>query len=161
MNARPLLFAPVALALATAAAAQAEVTEVASVLSSTAILEQVGTPRSVCTNEQVTVPGEKSGTGAIIGAIAGAAIGNQFGKGGGREVATVVGGVIGSQIGSKAEGPAQSQTRTVQNCREETVYSTRTRGYRVLYQYAGRRYEVEMPYDPGSTLRVKVVPVIN
>lgn len=161
MNARPLLFAPVALALATATAAQAEVTEVASVLSSTAILEQVGTPRSVCTNEQVTVPGEKSGTGAIIGAIAGAAIGNQFGKGGGREVATVVGGVIGSQIGSKAEGPAQPQTRTVQNCREETVYSTRTRGYRVLYQYAGRRYEVEMPYDPGSTLRVKVVPVIN
>lgn len=161
MNARPLLFAPVALALATAAAAQAEVTEVASVLSSTAILEQVGTPRSVCTNEQVTVPGEKSGTGAIIGAIAGAAIGNQFGKGGGREVATVVGGVIGSQIGSKAEGPAQPQTRTVQNCREETVYSTRTRGYRVLYQYAGRRYEVEMPYDPGSTLRVKVVPVID
>jgi len=161
MNARPLLFAPVALALATAAAAQAEVTEVASVLASTAILEQVGTPRSVCTNEQVTVPGEKSGTGAIIGAIAGAAIGNQFGKGGGREVATVVGGVIGSQIGSKAEGPAQPQTRTVQNCREETVYSTRTRGYRVLYQYAGRRYEVEMPYDPGSTLRVKVVPVID
>jgi uncharacterized protein YcfJ len=161
MNARPLLFAPVALALATAAAAQAEVTEVASVLSSTAILEQVGTPRSVCTNEQVTVPGEKSGTGAIIGAIAGAAIGNQFGKGGGREVATVVGGVIGSQIGSKAEGSAQPQTRTVQNCREETVYSTGTRGYRVLYQYAGRRYEVEMPYDPGSTLRVKVVPVIN
>ena len=161
MNARrPLLIAPLALVLA-AASAHAEVTEVASVLSSTAILEQVGTPRSVCTNEQVTVPGEKSGTGAIIGAIAGAAIGNQFGKGGGREVATVVGGVIGSQIGSKAEGPAQPQTRTVQNCREETVYSTRTRGYRVLYQYAGRRYEVEMPYDPGTTLRVKVVPVIN
>jgi uncharacterized protein YcfJ len=161
MNARPLLFTPVALALATTATAQAEVTEVASVLSSTAILEQVGTPRSVCTNEQVTEPGEKSGSGAIIGAIAGAAIGNQFGKDGGRAVATVVGGVIGSQIGSKAEGPAQPQTRTVQNCREETVYNTRTRGYRVLYQYAGHRYEVEMPYDPGSTLRVKVVPVIN
>jgi uncharacterized protein YcfJ len=141
--------------------AHADVTEVATVLSSTAILEQVATPRSVCSNEQVTVAGKKSGAGAVMGAIAGGALGNQVGNGDGRALATAIGIIGGAALGDRIEGPGQPETRTVQNCREETTYSTRTRGYRVLYQYAGRRYEVEMPYDPGSTLRVRVVPVIN
>jgi uncharacterized protein YcfJ len=147
------LFLLVSMPVAGLLPAHADVTEVATVLSSTAILEQVATPRSVCSNEQVTVAGKKSGAGAVMGAIAGGALGNQVG--------TAIGIIGGAALGDRIEGPGQPETRTVQNCREETTYSTRTRGYRVLYQYAGRRYEVEMPYDPGSTLRVRVVPVIN
>ena len=57
--------------------------EMGRVISSTPIVQQVGVPRQVCSNEQVVVNGQKSGAGAAMGAIAGGAIGNSVGKGDG------------------------------------------------------------------------------
>ena len=49
--------------------------EVGRVISSTPVIQQIGVPRQVCTTQQVTSPGAKSGAGAAMGAIAGGAIG--------------------------------------------------------------------------------------
>src|SRR5665647_2419223 len=46
------------------------------VISAMPILQQVSTPRQVCTTEQVNVQQPKSGAGAVMGAIAGGAMGN-------------------------------------------------------------------------------------
>eukprot|EP01041_Mallomonas_annulata_P033129 gene33129-55708_t len=48
--------------------------ELGRVLSSTAVIQQVGVPRQVCTTDQVTVQPSKSGAGAAMGAIAGGAL---------------------------------------------------------------------------------------
>ena len=56
----------------------AQAQEVARVVSATPIVQQVATPRQVCSNEQVAVNGPKSGAGAAMGAIAGGAIGNSL-----------------------------------------------------------------------------------
>ena len=31
-----------------------------------------------------------------------------------------------------------------------------TSGYNVRYEYAGREYQTQMPYDPGQSIRVQV-----
>jgi hypothetical protein len=32
-------------------------------------------------------------------------------------------------------------------------------GYNVVYEYAGKQYTVQMPADPGPTLRLQLTPV--
>ena len=49
------------------------------VLSSTPVVQQVAVPRQVCSNEQISYQGPKSGAGAVLGAIAGGAVGNAVG----------------------------------------------------------------------------------
>ena len=46
----------------------------------------------------------------------------------------------------------------VQRCRTVTsqVRDERVVGYRVGYEYAGRRYETMTDYHPGSEIRVRV-----
>ena len=44
-------------------------------------------------------------------------------------------------------------------CRSVTNFETRTVGYKVVYEYAGKRYQVRMPTDPGQYLRLQVTPV--
>ena len=68
------------------------------VISSTPIIQQVSTPRQVCTTEQVVVQQSKSGAGAVMGAIAGGAMGNAVGGGSGKAAATVLGIVGGAMI---------------------------------------------------------------
>ena len=50
--------------------------------------------------------------------------------------------------------------RQVQNCRTETTYETRTQGYNVTYEYAGKQYTVQMPQDPGAWVPLRVSPVL-
>ena len=59
----------------------AQAQEVGNVLSRTPVYQQVSVPRQVCTQTQVSVPGQTSGAGALMGAVAGGAIGNAVGKG--------------------------------------------------------------------------------
>lgn len=151
----------VLLLVCASAAFAAHAQETARVLSSVQVLQQVGVPRQVCTQESVAVQGQKSGAGALMGAIAGGVIGNQIGNGSGRTAATAVGLVGGAILGDRIEGAPAPQTQTVQNCRTETVYENRVSGYNVTYEYAGRQYMVQMPRDPGATIRVNVVPVLD
>jgi uncharacterized protein YcfJ len=143
--------------LAGAAAAQAQ--EVGKVISSTPIIQQVAVPRQVCTNQQVVTEGQKSGAGAAMGAIAGGAVGNQIGNGGGRALATMAGIFGGAIMGDKIEGPSAPEVRNVQNCSTQTVYENRTMAYNVVYEFAGKQYTVQMPQDPGPTVRLQITPV--
>ena len=139
--------------------ATAQAQEIGKVLSSTPVIQQVGVPRQVCSENQMVTPGQKSGAGAAMGAIAGGAIGNQVGQGSGRALATMIGLVGGSMLGDKIEGPGTPEVRNVQNCTTQTFYENRTIGYNVVYEFAGKQYTVQMPQDPGPTVRLQVTPV--
>jgi len=135
--------------------------EVGKVISTTPVIQQVAVPRQVCTTEQVVVQGQKSGAGAAMGAIAGGAVGNSMGQGSGRAAATMLGLFGGAILGEKIEGPANPEVRQVQNCAQQTVYENRTMAYNVVYEFAGKQYTVQMPSDPGPTVRLQITPMAN
>lgn len=171
MNTRPLFSAHrhaqtfatwtgAALALAAWASPAHAQYDTARVLSSTPVYQQVAHPREVCRDEVVTVPGQKSGAGAVMGGVAGGALGNAVGDGSGRAVATVIGIVGGAMLGNRIEGNGAPESQVVRQCGTQTVYDNRLTGYNVVYEYAGRQYTVQMPQDPGATLQVQITPVV-
>ena len=137
----------------------AQADEFGRVISSTPIIQQVAVPRQVCNTEQVVTPGQKSGAGAAMGAIAGGAVGNSMGQGSGRAAATMLGIFGGAILGDKIEGPGQTEVRNVQNCTQQMFYENRTMAYNVVYEFAGKQYTVQMPQDPGPTVRLQITPV--
>lgn len=145
------------IALAGASAAQAA-GERGRVISSTPVIQQVATPREVCQNQTVVVPGHKSGAGALIGGIAGGAVGNTIGHGNGRALATAVGLFGGAILGNHIEGSSPDRTRTVQQCSTQTFYENQTVAYDVVYEYAGRRYQTQMTEEPGRYVNLNVQP---
>lgn len=46
-------------------------------------------------------------------------------------------------------------------CRTVTNYETRTIGYKVVYEYAGRQHEVQLPFPPGPTIELDVTPAVQ
>ena len=146
------------LAVVGAGLAQAQ-DEQGRVISSTPVVQQIAVPRQVCHDQTVTVPGQKSGAGALIGGIAGGAMGNAIGDGSGRALATVIGLMGGAIVGNRIEGSSQPQTQTVQQCGTQTFYENRTVAYNVVYEYAGRQYSTQMPNDPGRFVRLSVTPL--
>ena len=145
------------LALAGSGVAHAQ-DEQGRVISSTPVIQQVAVPREVCSDQQVTYQGQKSGAGALIGGIAGGAMGNAIGDGGGRAAATVIGLIGGAMLGNRIEGPSQPYTETYRQCGSQTFYENRTVAYDVVYEYAGRQYRTQMPQDPGRFVRLNVTP---
>lgn len=136
----------------------AQAQEVATVISSMPILEHIQTPVEVCANRQVTVNKEKSGGGAVIGAIAGGAVGNAIGQGSGNALATAIGVIGGAVLGDRIEGSPGQETQTVRDCHTEMRSETRVKSYRVVYEYAGKRYEIETPKEPGKTIPITISP---
>ena len=133
--------------------------EVGRVISSTPIIQQVAVPRQVCTQSQVVTPGQKSGAGALMGAIAGGAIGNNVGQGFGRDAATMLGLIGGALMGDKVEGTPANEVRQVQNCSNQVFYENRITAYNVVYEFAGKQYSVQMPQDPGPSVRLQITPM--
>ena len=133
--------------------------EVGKVISSTPIIQQVAVPRQVCNNQQVVTEGQKSGAGAAMGAIAGGAIGNQIGNGSGRALATMAGIFGGAIMGDKVEGGGAPEVRNDQSCSQQMFYENRTMAYNVVYEFAGKQYTVQMPQDPGPTVRLQITPM--
>jgi uncharacterized protein YcfJ len=131
--------------------------EVGNVISSVPVVQQVAVPRQVCNNQPMAVQAPNSGGGALLGAIIGGVVGNQIGHGIGRAAATGFGAVIGGGIGNNAETNGQ-RYQNVAQCGTETTYENRTVGYNVTYEYGGRQHTVQMPYDPGQTIRLQVTP---
>ena len=138
-------------------AAQAE--ELGRVISSTPVVQQVAVPRQVCANQPMVVQQPSTGAGALIGGIAGGALGNQIGHGSGRAAATALGLIGGALLGNTVESRGQQQVQNVPQCTNQTAYESRTTAYDVRYEYAGREYDVQLPYDPGPTIRLQVSPV--
>lgn len=135
--------------------------EVGRVISSTPIIQQIGVPRQVCTTETVAVQAQKSGAGALMGALAGGAMGNAIGGGSGKAAATVIGLMGGAMIGDQIEGAPQSQLQNVQRCSVQNYYENRTVAYNVVYEFSGKQYSVQMPNDPGPTIRLQISPVVT
>jgi uncharacterized protein YcfJ len=140
---------------ATAASAQ----EVGRVISSTPVVQQVPVSRQVCNQQPVAVQQpQSSGGGALIGAIAGGLLGHTVGGGAGRAVATGIGAVAGAAVGDSMENRNNAYAQPVAQCTTQTSYENRTVGYNVQYEYAGKTYNVQMPYDPGPTIKLQVQP---
>lgn len=139
-------------------AAGASAQEVGNVISSVPVIQQVAVPRQVCSNQPVVVQQQPSGVGGVLGAIAGAAIGSQIGGGSGRGVATVLGTVGGAVLGNSVEG-GNGYVQNVPQCFTQTAYENRTVAWNVTYEYAGRQHTVQMPYDPGPTIRLQLTPM--
>ncbi|MBC7602230.1 MAG: glycine zipper 2TM domain-containing protein [Ramlibacter sp.] len=133
--------------------AQAE--EIGRVLSATPVVQQVQVPRQICNVQPVRT--QSSGGGAVIGALVGGLLGNQIGHGGGRAAATALGVVGGAAVGNNVEQNGQYAQGQV--CTTQTSYENRTVAYNVTYEYAGKQYTVQMPYDPGPSIRLQVSPV--
>ena len=137
----------------------AQAQEVGNVISRTPVYQQVSVPRQVCTQTQVSVPGQTTGAGALMGAVAGGAIGNSMGKGEGRALATMIGVIGGAIAGDKVEGPQAAQTQMQQTCTTQQVYENRLMGYNVVYEFAGKQYTVQLPKDPGPTIKLQITPM--
>lgn len=147
------------LCIALSAAGLCAAQETGRVISSTPLVQQTGVPRQVCSLVPVAVQTPNSGAGAAMGAITGGVLGNAIGDGGGRAVATMIGLVGGAIVGDRVEGSPQPQVQQMQQCSTQIVTESRTVGYNVVYEYAGRQYQVQMPNDPGPTVALQVTPV--
>ena len=140
------------------AAAGAGAQEVGRVLSSTPVIQQVAVPRTYCNQPTYVAPPPTTGAGGLMGAIAGGAIGSTIGGGSGTAAAMLLGTIGGAIVGNNIEAGGQ-RPQAVQACGTETTYENRTVGYNVTYEYAGREYSTQLPYDPGPTIQLQVTPV--
>jgi uncharacterized protein YcfJ len=149
-----ILFSALGL-LAFGAAAQ----EVGQVISSTPVVQQVAVPRQYCNQgAPMVTQAPTSGAGGVIGALIGGGLGSAVGAGAGHAAAIVGGTVLGAIVGNNAEANQNRYVQSVPTCTSETAYENRTVAYNVVYEYAGRQYSTQLPYDPGSTLRLQVSP---
>lgn len=155
------------MALASVAQLHAEgYTDYARVKSSEPQYERVSTDRQVCWNETVNVRDDRNYSGnntagMILGGATGAIVGHQFGGGRGRDAMTAIGAVTGAMIGNKWGQNDNNRndsyrTEEVRRCRNEPEWTQRITGYKVTYEYAGRRYTTIMPNDPGRDMKVNV-----
>jgi uncharacterized protein YcfJ len=134
------------------------------VISATPVVQQVTVPKQVCTTT-TTYNTQPSGGGALIGALVGGAVGNQFGRGDGRAVATVIGALGGGIVGNQIEAqnyPGYATQHAGQSCHTQNTVENRTIAQNVLYEYAGQRYNVQMPangdFRPGVRIALQVAP---
>lgn len=111
----------------------------------------------------------KSAGGMLAGGLIGGIVGHQVGKGSGRRVATAVGTLIGAKIGHDAVNGHDSHRPPEvvgyeEHCRTryQASYEAVLDSYDVTYEYRGRTYRLEMPYDPGERIkmRIQITPVI-
>ena len=45
-------------------------------------------------------------------------------------------------------------------CRSVTNFETRTIGYKVVYEYAGKQYTTQLADDPGATVSLQITPAV-
>lgn len=132
---------------------------------------RVSNPVRECWDEPVihTRRNHKSAEGMVAGGLIGGIVGHQIGKGRGKKLATAVGTIIGAQIGHEAVNGHVSSSRNdyveyEQHCktRQQVSYEEVIDGYDVTYRYKGKKYRIEMPYDPGKRIkmRIQITPVI-
>jgi uncharacterized protein YcfJ len=132
--------------------------EIGRVISSIPIVHQVAVPRQVCSQQQVTTQPQKSGAGAIMGAIAGGTVGHAIGRDG---LGTAIGMFGGAILGDRIEGVPSAEVKNVQTCSTQSFYENRTVAYNVTYEFAGKQYNVQMPQDPGPTVRLQITPMVS
>lgn len=131
--------------------------EIGQVLSRTAVYQQVAMPHQTCQTAN-TLPATNSGGGAVLGAVVGGLIGNAMGGGDSRGIATMAGVIGGSILGERAE-TERNAPQPVTTCTTQAVMENCLVGYNVVYEYAGKTYNVQLPQDPGPTIALQIAPV--
>ena len=63
---------------------------------------------------------------------------------------------VTQQVGVPRQACATVATGAPPQCSTQTIYENRTVGYKVIYEYAGKQYAVQLPQDPGPTLQLRV-----
>ena len=103
---------------------------------------------------------------SIIGGLIGGLIGHQLGRGSGRKALTVAGAIAGASIANasaRANATGRHHGRYARRYRStecrmvtdaELVRSTQ--GYRVTYDYHGRRFVKDMETYPDEQIRIRV-----
>jgi uncharacterized protein YcfJ len=121
----------------------------------------VDRPERQCWNEAVREPVSPYGVAGptVAGTILGAAVGRQFGGDDARKALTVLGAIAGGAIANKrAERNQVYRDIVVERC--EVVSRRFTEqvidGYRVTYEYQGRRYLMTTDAHPGDRVRLAV-----
>lgn len=67
----------------------------------------------------------------------------------------------GAILGNNIEGSPAQQSQTIQNCSTQNVIENRVMGYNVTYEFNGKQYNVQLPRDPGPSIKLTVTPVLN
>lgn len=129
----------------------------ARVISVTSVAQPASATRLVCT-DGVEVAAPTSGVGAVAGAIVGAAVGSQIGGGNGNALATAAAAVGGALVGDRAE--QGGRTQTVRRCVTHSGTGPSV-VYQVVYEFAGQPYSTVLPYHPGASVQVQVMPVVS
>ena len=132
--------------------------ERAKVTSSRPLTHQITGPQQICGMTPMTIVEPKTGAGAMLGAIAGGVVGSAVGQGGGNAAATALGIMGGAVAGDVIEGQG-SHIQNVTTCSVQMV-SRNITVYNVEYEYAGKRYFVQLPNDPGKFISVDVSPSV-
>ena len=139
------------------AVVQAPTLSTARVISVTSVAQPASATRLVCT-DAAEVPAPTSGVGAVAGAIVGAAVGSQIGGGNGNALATAAAAVGGALVGDRAE--QGGRTQTVRRCVTHSGTGPSV-VYQVVYEFAGQPYSTVLPYHPGASVQVQVMPVVS
>ena len=133
---------------------------------------QVSRPIRECWEEPVyhTRRQQRGSAGGLLaGGLIGGIIGHQFGRGRANKVATAVGTIVGAKIGyDVGDRHSGHDTQAVagyeEHCktRQQVSYEEVIDGYDVTYRYRGSSYQIEMPYDPGKRIKMRIqfAPVI-
>ena len=82
----------------------------------------------------------------------------------GLAVAQEVGRVISSTPVTREVGMPQQQCAPDASprdaCRSVTNFESRTIGYKVVYEYAGKQYTTQLREDPGATVNLQITPAV-
>ena len=131
---------------------------------------RVNHPVQECWSEPVRYPSRNhysnnNAGNTLAGGLIGGIIGHQFGDGRGRDLATAVGTSMGAQAGHDSSRNHYDQpsydtreSRYEERCEthNRVSYEEVVDSYKVRYIYKGKRYQTDMPYDPGKKIKLKV-----
>ena len=117
-----------------------------------------------CKDEEVVYQQSrrKSSGNSLVGGILGAAVGHALGhRSKHRTGATIAGAIVGASIAD--DNPrVVTQRRGIQNnCKMVPTRWEEERiiGYNVVYRYNGRTFETRLPFEPGDSLKIRVMIV--
>lgn len=124
-------------------------------------LVEVTSEERKCRQEEVSYqqPIRNSGNNSLIGGILGAAVGHAIGhRSKHRAGATVAGALVGASLTSD-NGRTVKRTKLENHCKmvPTSWEEERIIGYNVVYRYNDRTFETRLSFEPGDSLKIRVV----
>ena len=104
-------------------------------------------------------PVRNSANNSLIGGILGAAVGHALGhRSKHRAGTTVAGAIVGASLASD-NGRTVTRTKLENHCKmvPTSWEEERIIGYNVVYRYNDRTFETRLPFEPGDSLKIRVL----